>query len=151
MPEVKTCRCDICKEIYYSDKTDTEVILAFKSHMKDEDKDVTLTYDNICPECAQKLVEFTNNPHKIEQLKLERSDARDSYNKLGSLIHTLRDHLLGWSSNSWPSVAKYSEMLDDVLYEHKRVCKHRDIWRNAAVVVSVAYLIVMFLTIINQV
>ena len=96
MSELKTFRCDICKQIYHSDEVRGTLTIKYEC---DDDR-LNGEYKHICPHCAGVIGKLLPNPTLLEQLTVEKERATNYACNLEHIIKTIRDTVCGW--HSWP-------------------------------------------------
>ena len=139
MSEIKTYKCDICKKVFHANKTDTAVILAIKSYS--EDSADTSAYEDICPDCANKLISFTKDPYIVDKLKQECSELKRGKYDLRYMIKAVRDKICEYEAFYDFSVERHIRMCkDEIIEKYLLVCKHRDIYRSLAIIFGASWI-----------
>ena len=127
MSEVKTYRCDICKETYHSDEVSGKLSINYDSKV----------HEHICPLCACNIGKLLSKPDIIDDLIIEKGKVEDCTYKLEDMIKTLRDCICGYRSwcifSTLDNKQDYcKEMSDEIRLEYIKTKKAYCIWKIVA-------------------
>ena len=133
--EVKTFKCDICGEAFYSSNDKP----GFGVHMFPIGKvDATDKYDHVCPKCASVIDEIIRHP---DVLKNERGDRAKAEVYADDLEYTINDlhndvfgeyhMLMGYRTRAY-ALSRFKEMCKEIKTEYFKLKKSHLIWKTIA-------------------
>ena len=111
MSELKTYKCDICSNIYYSDEAEATFSIIHERELLIGKG--SRTYDHVCPDCLVNINKMLDNPTIIDDLIAKKNEFVKRVDKLESAIKYINRKIVGWRA---VSIGLIGAIIGNIIY-----------------------------------
>ena len=146
MSEVRTCKCDICGEVFHVVPNEHVKYHMSREYEENGEKAVKL-YTDICPRCCRNVYDIIKDPEIIQKEYRSRRKLEDCMCQIFRLGNRVASFWFGAAEPSEPSY--YEDIKEDIINNYKSMEKSKDKWKKWCITFVFAYVIVFAMSIIN--